>query len=145
MLANISLTFDNYSTTQLDDCPGDISYTCSITSNAEELNLTWTIIFSDGEILTLTHSNNSFYDLDSGLFLEEELGRNVTAMLQQHRNDFVESVLAFPALTLIGAIVKCSLQSLGFQVNISISGAYLDRRIRILRQFTCLFHSRQVK
>ncbi len=127
ILANISLVSEDG--TPPIDCPGDTkSYNCSIMTNAEELSLTWSVIFPDGEILTVTHDNYSYFDLE--LDVEEEFGRNITATLQQYRDGYVLSILTLPLFTnysMDEVIVNCSIQDIGFKTEVvetRISGTF---------------------
>lgn len=64
-IAEVTLFQLNRTVSRMDiDCPGDtISYFCSILSNSENVELTWTITLPERQPISLTFNNSSVLDI----------------------------------------------------------------------------------
>lgn len=103
------------------ECPGDsISYRCSIQSNSEYIELTWQILFPNGNSVNITYNSTSTTNQ------LESLGHsNITTVL----SNYIPGVYAESILTLTvdmnGTEIECSsseLDSFSVKVYFNTSG-----------------------
>ena len=100
-------------------CPGDsISYNCSITSNTENLHLTWTVTFPGLQPIYFTYNSTSpTYETD---YLNMNIsvtlrGYHATATSEFVNEAYIESVLTFTVLknvTMNETKLECSIADL---------------------------------
>ena len=91
------------------ECPGDtISYTCSVQSNSETVQLRWLVTFPGQEpIMTPTYSGPSDQDVHD---------MNITTRILQYRRDeFISSEIVLTVLqnvSMNGTILECRSENL---------------------------------
>ena len=108
------------------ECPGDmISHVCSVMSNSEEVQLTWTVTFPGESPIEISYNGSSI--VNETHFLD----KNVTAILSKYTtNEFVESVILLTVLSGVyinGTTIECSsedLDSKAVDVLVNASGNY---------------------
>ena len=107
------------------ECPGDsISYRCSIQSNSEYIELTWKILFPDGNSVNFTYNNTSTTNQ-----LEVLGHRTITTVLSSYIPEvYAESILTLTVLEGVdmnGTEIECSsseLNSSAVKVYFNTSG-----------------------
>ena len=112
------------------DCPGDtISYSCSILSNSETLNLTWRVTFPGFMPINMTYDSSS--NVSSLDYLEMNVSTTLTAY--NRSSGYIESTITLTVLMDVnGTELECSISDLDNDIITTLvysSGVLIRRAI----------------
>ena len=78
------------------ECPGDmISYTCSVMSNSEMVQLTWHVTLPGGITANITYDNTSILNTADNIGINNNI---ITTLTRYTSDEYIESTIVFTVL-----------------------------------------------